>query len=443
MRFPGGFYLFLMVQLFGTFLQVFTIQSNAWFMMTAVQSNDDMLDLWQHLWKKSTFGFLPEDTWKMFTPKLMAILLWGLSTTQLIWPLMFSVGWPGSKRSTFPTRSAKDARVTESAEIIIKQGRQWHQEEETELLEEGTGEVTFEPEEFCIVKFNTCWNKLVKGCLDCVCFHARESTYFESVASLSLASGLRYTGSMSLTYLAQQVYDIINFEQGYKRRKEDGVQTSRQGWELRALMEFQKLARWHGHRVFFVMFCKLALQMNLQITSIIILRIQQRQHILHGDFSSNTVMEVISIVSLLLTFIVEVYNVLGMICAFICVLRAVRGKVLEVGDSQRPYAQDDFVTDVKGEFEVIHHGTDLKRQYYRAAWSFIMIMLIIILSAWLVGYAGIKVICSEVCKSGAWAWESGCLPPMGEAQGEAQGELESFCFESFKMLILQISHSSK
>jgi len=430
MHYPVWFHIFLMVQLFGTFLQIVTIQSNAWFMVTAVQNNDAMLDMWGHLWAKSIFGFLPEGAWKVFTPKLVAILLWFLSTTQLILPLMFSARLPGSARSPFPTRNADEAHVTESAEIVIKQERQGQQEDETDLLEEGKGNAqAFEPELFSF-DFSTCWSTLVKKGLELWGFHAKECTYRESVADLALASGLRYTGSMALSYPTRRIHEIIKFQEGYNLITKYGLEPAPQGWELRSLMEFLKLARCYGSRVFFIMFCKLALQMNLQITFIVILRVQQQRRVFQGDMESITVMEVISIASLFLTFCEELLNAIWLIRTFCCVIRAVRTTVLQVGDSSKAYAHNDFFVHEKGEKSeqrVIYSGKDLKAEYYMAVRYFLKIMLIIILSAWLVGYAILKVTCAEVCKHGAWAWESGCLPPLGKAEVEPA----SSCFESF------------
>jgi len=301
-------------------------------------------------------------------------------------------------------------------------------------LEEGTGnERAFEPESFYF-DFSTCWSKLVKGGLGLWGFHARKCTYRESVANMALASGLRYTGSTALSYPTQRIHDIIEFKEGYNViTKDGGLEPSPPGWELRSLREFQKLARCHGSRVLFIMFCKLALHMNHQITFIVIPRNQQQRrvrHVFHGDINSTTVMEVISITSLFLTFCVELLNVIGMIRTFICVFSAIRGTVLKVGDSGKAYAHDDFFVDEnceKSEQRIIYSGEDLKREYYMAVRYFLKIMLIIVLSVWLVGYALLKVTCAEVCKHGAWSWESGCLSPMGKAEGEPA----SFCFESF------------
>merc|ERR1719242_1164828 len=91
-RFKLSFRYFLTFQLFSTVLQVLTIQNNAWFMVTATQQNDDLVDYWQYLWAHSGFGlFLPDTIWKTWiTPKSMAIFLWCLSTIQFILPLMTS-----------------------------------------------------------------------------------------------------------------------------------------------------------------------------------------------------------------------------------------------------------------------------------------------------------------------------------------------------------------
>jgi len=49
------FRLFLGLQLFGTFLQILTIQNNAWFMVTIAQENDQVLDIWSIIWSHSFF----------------------------------------------------------------------------------------------------------------------------------------------------------------------------------------------------------------------------------------------------------------------------------------------------------------------------------------------------------------------------------------------------
>jgi len=257
---------FLTFQLLSTLLQVLTIQNNAWFMVNAVQESDAVVGYWLHLWKNSMFGFVPESTWKTWiTPKSVAIFLWCLSTLQLILPLMTSVPWPGSNSNyPFPTRNAVDAEA-QSAELFIKHGRQGKQNKRG-----------FVPESF-YNDFSTVWSKLVVGVLEVWGFSSFVCTYRESVANLALASGLQYTGSMSISYPRQSINQIMEFQEGYTVKTKEGLlDPMPMGWELRALTEFQKLARTHCKRVVYIMFCKLALQLNLQITFFMILRIQQK-----------------------------------------------------------------------------------------------------------------------------------------------------------------------
>merc|ERR1711933_13792 len=370
------------VQMCSTILQVLTIQTNAWFMVTAMQNNKELLELWVYLWKYSTFGLLPESTWQnVFTPKTAAIFFWCLSTVQLTWPLMTSLKWPGSGtsgRSPFPTRSAEDAYVTESCDIVIKETGQGGQEDRA-----------FVPETF-FYDFSTPWSKVL-WVLEVWGFTPNKCTYRESVANLALASGLRYTGSMSLSYPRQRIEEIIGFKEGYSVKTSRGLEPLPQGWEMRSLKEFQKLARCHMIRVFFIMFCKLALPMNLQITFIIIYRIQQNQLTVTGlSYITNIyVSAFISIMSLLFTFTVELLDVVGVWGIWRRVRRAVKGTIDKIGSSSKAYAFDDFTVDGEdaSEQRIIHSGKDLKTEYYFVCRQIWRLTALVILSALLVIYA--------------------------------------------------------
>jgi len=308
------FGIFLTVQLFSTLLQVLTIQNNAWFMVTAVQESDDVVSYWQYLWNNSMFGFVPESTWKTcITPKSVAIFFWCLSTVQLILPLMTSVAWPGSKTNyPFPTRNAVDAEV-QSAEFCIKHGRRGEEEKKD-----------FRPES-SYNDFSTVWSKLVLEVLEVWGFHIFQCTYRESVASLAYASGLRYTGSMSISYPRQRIKQIMKYQQGYAVKIKDRLDLFPMGWQLQALKEFQKLARTHCNRVCFIMVCKLVLQ-NLQITFLTILHIQQKEKAKGIGYmnQTNVVIGMISVASLFLTFFTEFIDVVEMTVVFIHVCKNVR-----------------------------------------------------------------------------------------------------------------------
>jgi len=392
---------FLAIHLLGTFFQVLTIQTNAWFMLTAVQENNDVVEYWQYLWENSAFGFLPNSTWKTwFTPKWLAIFLWLLSTVQLTLPLLTSVPLPGTKkRCPFPTRSARDAELLQSGEVLIKHGTR------------------FKPELYHN-HFHTIWTKVTVYVLEVWGFHSVVCTYREGVANLALASGLRYTGSMSLSYPRQQLTDIMQFHEGYTVKKKDGnLEPLPMGWELRALNEFQKLARYQRKRVFFIMFCKLALQMNLQITFFMIFHIKQKEKESDEYMNENTVMGMISITSLLLNFFSEFTDVVMITIVFCRVRSQVRKTILQTGDSSKVFAQEDFVVEKEEGDEsvqsLIHSGKDFKEEYYMAMRLWWSTILVAIFSTWLIGYALLKAVCAVKCSSGYWEFSSGCLPPMG------------------------------
>jgi len=422
---PLPFGCFLVVQLCSTFLQIFTIQSNAWFMVTIVQNNDEMLDLWAYLWKYSMFGFLPDKTWRhVFTPKMLGIFIWCLSTLQLILPLMKSVPWPGSEKSQrrnglrFPTRRAGDARMTDcGSEFIVKQGEVGQEEE-----------IPFRPESF-YYDFDTCWSKLVRTVFEVWGFPVYKCTYRESVANLALACGLRYTGSMSLSYPQQRIYEIIDLKEGYNVKTKQGLEPLPQGWQLRALKEFQKLARWQESHAFFIMVCKLGLQMNLQISYIIIFRIKNDQldenldDVVHGDLmsviSSMTVTGCLSIMSLLFTFTLELLDVGALFMIFWHVRSAVKDAVFKHGSSSKTFAFDDFEDDDEKRQEEdedentarkLYSGKDVKAEFYIAVRYFWKLIGFTIFSTWLVVYALLKFLCALSCEHGAWDWQSSCLP---------------------------------
>jgi len=292
----------------------------------------------------------------------------------------------------------------ESDELIVKHGC-LGQEEET----------PFVPETF-YHNFGTCWSQLATV-LEVWGFTVNRCTYRESVANLALASKLRYTGSMSLSYPRQRIDEIIEQKEGYNVQTSKGLEPLPQGWELRALKEFQKLARWHEIHAFFIMVCKLALQMNLQITFIIIFRIKHNQlsleldDILQTDTLSMTLVGFASITSLLLTFTLELLDVKAMIEIFWHVRGNVKEAVFEHGSSSKAFALDDFIVDEDDSIQrIILSGKDLKAEYYISVRHVWRLVGITIFSTWLVFYALLKFFCAVRCEHGAWDWESSCLP---------------------------------
>jgi len=245
-------------------------------------------------------------------------------------------------------------------------------------------------------------------------FAVHRCTYRESVAKLSLASGLRYTGSISMSYPRQRINEIIKFKQGYTVRTKTGFDSLDQGWELRAIKEFQKLVRTHLNRVTFIMLYKLALQMNLQLTFIIIWRIQQRQkHPSEGDIvTSIDAVGFFSIMSLSLTFGMELFDLKDVVCIYYQLRKSVKDTAFELGKTSKVYAIHDFVVDEdKSNGKIVYSGKDLKSDYYTAMRSFWRMIWIAFFCVWLIGYALLKFLFAEWCENGAWSLWHGCLNP--------------------------------
>jgi len=309
--------------------------------------------------------------------------------------------------------------VTNHGEILIEQGEEM---EKTRFI----------PESF-YNDFKTPWTKIVLCLLEVWVFPAIVCTYRESVAKLALASGLRYTGSMSISYPKQRIEEIIEFKDGFSvQMKASLLEPMPQGWEMRSLREFQKLARAHSIRVVFIMFSKLALQMNLQISFIVILRIQQKhasRSFFHAHDWKINVTGLISIMSLFIVFSVEFLDVVCTVRVFYRVWQAVRGTVTSVGNSSKVYAEDSFIVEEDDSIQSIYYsGKDLKEEYYVVLRAFWQLFLITVFSAWLISYALLKFTCSEVCKHGGWNWATGCLNPLSNDTEDSTTCIESLPF---------------
>jgi len=146
----------------------------------------------------------------------------------------------------------------------------------TGLTKQGEEQETVFVQEMFSYEFRTCWSKLSQMVFEVWGFPVCKCTCRKSVANLALASGLRYTGSLSISYTQQRIYEIIEFKEGYNVKTSKGMEPLPFGWELQALKEFLKLARRHESRFFFIMMCKHALKMNLQISYIVIFRMKQK-----------------------------------------------------------------------------------------------------------------------------------------------------------------------
>jgi len=450
------FPLFFWWTLMFTFLQAFTIQSNVWFMVSAVQHNDQVLEYWEYLWRESMWNFLPACTWRnVITPAYLAIFLWLVSTVQLGLPFLTSLPFSSSiKGKPFPTKepqmvnsgSASEdeqsartpllpggASSNRSLRRLRRVGNNLAEKWPNNLcpclggndyvtpstraftIEDTEGDhtfTTFVPEE---------WHHDFSTFAGQHCSSIRRRcTYRESVAKLALASGLRVTGSMSYSYPEHMIEQIIKCKKGYKVDQGNGMGLDPLplGWELRACKEFQKLAAIQFHRIRFIMFCKLALQMNLQITFIIIARIRQKydEDYIYNQMVEGDVAGCISVLSLFLTFVAEVWDVWWFLLGFWKLRTAVEDKVSQVA-AEEEYAFDDYVHDGTGKIErIVYSGKDLKNEFHAAWWKVFYMALYTIFCMWFVGYGLLKTYKSWSCESGLWEFLPGCLPPLHETQ---------------------------
>jgi len=343
-------------------------------------------------------GFLSSSTWTtVLAPKWLAIFLWCLSTGQLIKPLLAAIP-SEQQRNVFPAKDAACLRVNASSP--------------QKLVKDSEEVRDFVPETYCH-DFMTYWSTIGRDLFEMWGFTVNKSTYRESVANLALASGLRYTGSMSISHPKQRIQEIIEAKQGYTVDEGSGLNPLPQGWEMRALQEFQFLGKTQLNRITFVMLYKLAFQMNLQISYIIISGINLKQQ---GQSATGVrVLGLVAVMSMLYTFCTELYDVYGVTSIFRQVTHArsgaeaVKKKAFRLGDSSKPYAIKDFYDKDGAIVRTTYSGKDFKQAYFAAARTFWKLILMTIFCVWLILYALLKFFFACYCPSGAWQLHGGCL----------------------------------
>jgi len=330
----------------------------------------------------------------LVTPKSAAVVLWILSVGQLILPLLTAMPVTLKTERPFPVKEASVRRLSDLAsgtQVYVPEG---HYDD-----------------------FDTVWSKWM------ALFSFRRSkkcTYRESLAKLALASGLRLTGSLSISYPKQKIHDIMEFKKSFKVKHADNLVPQSQGWELRALKKFNELARVHLNRLQFIMLLKPALQMNLQITMLIIAGLEKDWKlkfvrdaiaIYKGDIIPSA--GCIFIVSLFFTFMTELYDVCTIIWIFWSVRSKVEPKLRQVASSGAAYAVDYFVDNEdnnKTIKTISYSGNELQNAYESARRKVCKMICITLISTLLILYALLKWIMACKCDDGAWQIWSGCLP---------------------------------
>jgi len=274
-------------------------------------------------------------------------------------------------------------------------------------------------------------------------------------------------GSTSISYPAALINDIIKFQLGYKMWTDADFEPLPQGWELRALKEFRKLRQTFFKRLVCLMACKLALQMNLQITLLIINRratglkkeleilglhfLQMRWEDLLADFRGkhylSDLIGLASITCLVILTLTELKDTFEVLKLSYKVRKAVLERVscVKCGPDS-VYAHDDFMfrgqkeavphrasvlvekriasltnslqreftteeaEQTVGIFRITYNFQDLTKEYEWAVHGMCGIVALTAICMWLIGYALLKFVFAYICTSGAWSFQRGCLP---------------------------------
>jgi len=202
--------------------QMLTIQLNAWVLGSAfANSSCSVEQAWVWLWTQSEFGRCPVG----LIPCLAT--LWALSALQGIVPIVYGM----AKMPDAEARIRAPDNPHHAMDLDKHSMKSWVSRMLPRTLREG-------------------------------------------VTLMALASGMRYTGSMSLSYPAAMIERIRDEQIGFKTKAVQDSKTrwqqTKHGWEYLCVKEVEKLHNVHIKRVCFILLFKYALQMNVQVTLFII-----------------------------------------------------------------------------------------------------------------------------------------------------------------------------
>jgi len=334
--------------------QMLTIQLNAWVLGSAFANSGCFVEnAWKWIWLKSLFGFCPLPLLHCLT------LLWGLSALQGIVPIVYGM-----------------AKIPHAAHGIPQNP---HHDMDLDN------------------------NSFKKHCLWNVLPH----TLREGVNLMALASGMRYTGSMSLSYPAAMIERIRDEKIGFKMKVVQDSQTrweqTKHGWEFRCLKELEKLHCIHIKRVWFILLFKYACQMNVQVTLFIIKGSdQQAAFNVFGAFG-----ELLSLGAMMLGIVSELYDMFMLCTTFWeirdSVLACTNGK-----EDSEAYASHFYLKRGKPKEETLTIA-DLNFQYTRIGCNTISLVLVAAFAMFLIGYEALKFFFFWYCPDHLWQLANGCL----------------------------------
>jgi len=269
-------------------------------------------------------------------------------------------------------------------------------------------------------------------------------TRSQELAFLAVASGLRYTSSMSISYPRAIINDIVAFKQGFTiRTATGGLEVMTQGWEMSALRTLRAAQLTIMHRMVCVLLLKLALQMNLQIDFFIIKRARNHpgesfyrqfyRQLLAGELEGSDMVEVASILGLLVTVACEFTDGWLLLEVFWSLRKKVLPSVSEVKtplcwlllhmfqklgrrvcgieekhDREDHYAYEDLEDQPRNRYT----GKDLKAFYYKVCWNMMAMVVLQLISLFLIMYGVLKFIMSAGCDDNLWQFHDSCLKEM-------------------------------
>jgi len=320
---------------------------------------------WKWLWEEGGVGFCP------LNPTNSVLLLWGLSTLQLIVPSFFSL-------------------------LMLPPWRATKYDQE-ELLER-------RPIDKSSYKGFRC-TSLLSGPLS------------EGVTLMALASGMKYTGAVSLSYPLATIKRIKREKEGFMLKTEhEGSQVWEQtqhGWQFRCVKELQKLYSVQVKRLWFILVFKYSFQMNVQVTLFIL-----KGTLFEGNelnyFAAFA--QLVSLGAMTLGIMSELIDLKILLSNFL----DIRSSVLECLKGEMR-ARHFFKGDDGCDQEETLTGQDLQFEYRRVFCTTVGIVLVMVFCMWLIGYQMLKFLNFWRCPDHVWSWENGCLAldEMNEYLGRA------------------------
>jgi len=311
-------------------------------------------EAWKWLWEEGGVGFCPLNLIHS------VLLLWGLSTLQVIVPGFFTL-------------------------IMIPPWRASRYAQEEMVEHRPIDKYSFKG-----------WR----------CTSLLSGTLSEGVTLMALASGMKYTGAVSLSYPLATIERIKHQRKGFAAKTEhEGSQVWEQtqhGWQFRCVKELQKLYSIQVKRLWFILVFKYSLQMNVQVTLFVL------KGTLYESNEFNYVAafaELLSLAAMLLGIMSELLDLMILLSNFLDIRRS----VLDCLEKEEMHARHFYKDDDGEDQEEILTSEDLQFEYRRVLFTTVSIVLVMVFAMWLIGYQMLKFLNFWRCPNHVWSWENGCL----------------------------------